>query len=112
MQKGYYAAWNVDSMCPTYKSYSSDQFPMDIVFDREKFVSDYTYKGILTKEEDVDLFGNKEGYEMHEDWNFLILHNMKDEMCSDAIIQMDLDNIPHIENFMKIYIKPLPEQEE
>ncbi len=42
---------------------------------------------------------------MHDDWNFLIVHNMSDPDCDDEIIQMDLDNIPHIEKWMKIYVK-------
>ena len=52
MDKNFYCAWNVDTMCPNYKGYSSDKFPVETVFDREKWVANETYKSILTPKED------------------------------------------------------------
>ena len=88
-------------MAPNLSEYDSAEFPMkDSVFNRSFFIKDENYKKILKSEEDQDGF-----YKMNNKWNMIVYTNMEDKDSDDEIIQMVLDNIPHINDFKKVYIR-------
>ena len=42
---------------------------------------------------------NKGMFDIHKDYNLIILSDMSDPDCDDEIIQMVLDEIPNIDQF-------------
>lgn len=43
---------------------------------------------------------------MHADFNIVMLSDMSDPDTDDEIIQMVLDNVPNIDEWKKVFIKP------
>jgi hypothetical protein len=99
-----------DTMVPALKTdYDiKDTLPLkDMIFHRANFVADLKGpKTFLRKDEDVDKDKNQGNFVLDENFNLIMLSNMKDEDCDDEIIQMVLDTIDHVEDWECIYIKP------
>ena len=84
-------------MVPTLADYNSNSLPLDHVFDREKTFQ--APKKIIKPDEDEDMHKNKGMFDIHQDYNLIILSDMSDPDCDDEIIQMVLDEIPNINQF-------------
>ena len=98
---------NLANMCPSLKKDYDipGVLPLkDIVFDRPALMQ--RYKELVRPDEDYDEDRNKGQYLINDHFTMVITSDMSDECCDDAIVQMKLDQIDHIEDFYKIYILP------
>ena len=103
MQSGRILVINCETMIPSFKKdYDSKICPLnELLFDQVKmYDKDKTdYKSILKNDEDRDEQGNPKLYFMKPKFMVVILANMSDPDSDDEIMQMLLDQIPHIDKF-------------
>ena len=105
MKHGRQLVLDFDTMVPTVADYDTADCPIkELLFDKEKLFVDY--KKIVKESEDMDTQGNKNLYALNPKFNLIIVSNMADPDCDDEIIQMVLDEIPHIQKFERIFIEP------
>ena len=64
-------------------------------------------KSIVRAQEYTDIHGNKGLYTVNPKFNLILLSNMEDKDMDDSIVQAQMDQIEHIDDFYKIYILPI-----
>ena len=98
---------NLDTMVPQIKSqYDNATLPLtELILDRPKY--DANFKKILTAGEDTDVHENPGLYVLNDKFNLIFLTNMSDPDFDDEMVQMVMDEIPHIDKFKKFYINPV-----
>jgi hypothetical protein len=105
MNRGTHWTLHVEKMIPMFEKYNGDNLPLkDFIFKREKLFSDY--KTLLKPGEDKDLQGNAGMYNMHKDFNIVMLADAKDEDYDDEILQMLLDAVYNVDEWKCVFIKP------
>ena len=105
MKRGSHWTLHIENMVPDFAKYDGKNMPLkDMVFKREKLFADY--KTLVKPDEDTDLAGNAGMYSMHADFNIVMVTNASDKDFDDEIIQMQLDSIPNISEWKKVYILP------
>ena len=99
---------NLDTMVPPLKSeYDIPSIlPLsNLIFDREKMMSGG--KQIVKDDEDHDGRGGSKGtFFINSKFNIIVLMNLQDPDADDEIVQMVLDELPHQDKFVKLYISP------
>lgn len=53
-------------------------FPCDLIFNFDEWRKEENYKRVVRPEEDVDLIGNKKCYFMNDNFDIIILQDVKD----------------------------------
>ena len=105
MKHGRHLVLNLDTMVPTFSDYDlADACPLkDYFFHRANLFE--KHKGWLRPDEDKDIQGNPGLFALNPKYNLIILSNMANPDCDDEIIQMVRDEVPHMEDFHKVFIK-------
>ena len=73
MKYGQFLAVSMDDYRPDFhtefnKPEGLEKFDTDLIFNREKFLSDENFKAILNPDEDQDMQGNMHGFSPKEDF--------------------------------------------
>ena len=78
-----------------------EKFPVNLIFDHEKWFEKENYMKIVNEEENEDHEGNKGCYEMREDkFQFIILHDYSDIWTLGKL----LEGIPNHDEFTKLMV--------
>ena len=106
MRGGRHLVLNIAKMVPRFSDYDiKDVCPMkDHFFSRQQ--TETNVRDWIRPSEDIDIHGNKGYFSCHPKYNMIILSDMTSPDCDDEIIQMVRNQVPHMDEFHKVYIKP------
>lgn len=78
-------------------------FPTDVIFNFTEWRKEENYKKIVRMEEDVDLLGNKKCYYMNDNFEIIIVHDVRDLTVDNDNREEIKQRIPHFNQHFETY---------